>query len=202
MSRMRANAFSERVLSISTVFGAAKNINNTAVVANSKKDPDDDPDGLVADFARQFNDPKVQYNLVIDTQPDLSHKVFAAAKKLSTSSVLLDNQATKGVFGNPHLLSDVKRANVPMTFTGVGGTIKSDVVGYFKPLSMWVYVAKGLGFNVLSFSEVEAIHRIEYERKRAFHVFTDGTTFSFFKRCTGLWACEFNVHTVTVNTVQ
>jgi hypothetical protein len=101
-----------------------------------------------------------QFNLVVNEilHVRLAENVFATGHELSRSTVLLDNQATKGVFGNTELLTNIREVRATTPFSGVVGTIKNNRVGNFRPMRLWVHVAEGLGFNVLSFSEAEQRH--------------------------------------------
>jgi hypothetical protein len=126
---------------------------------------------------------------VLSTVPN---KVLALSDDLSATSVLLDNQATRGIFGNPNLLDGIHRVQHPTSFTGVGGSIVSIHVGLFKPLGIWVHYAPRFGFNVLSFAEVENLHKISYQPKESFTVTTKRhNTYAFMRSPSGLWVCDF-----------
>eukprot|EP01033_Poteriospumella_lacustris_P011150 gene11150-7933_t len=173
----------KRFLEQQSAEGAMVTQSSTGVIED-----EDDNDAMLTEYAKQFKTNSVQFNLVVN-EVRVSESVLIAGQDLSGNTVLLDNQATKGVFGNTKLLSNIRSIRTSTTFSGVGGTIKTNQVGFFKPMQLWVHVAEGLGFNVLSFSEVEQKHNINYVRKEAFHVTTrKGDVYSFNKRDSGLWA--------------
>eukprot|EP01040_Poterioochromonas_malhamensis_P015176 gene15176-16944_t len=130
----------------------------------------------------------------------------ASPKPDMSSTVLLDNQATRGVFGNNKLLTSIKETAKVITFSGVGGTRKTNLIGYFDPLDIWVSYIPDLGFNVLSFSQVEQKHNISYHPREAFVVETSGGNYRFGREPSGLWSCDFSDtetrYVVTVQTVK
>jgi hypothetical protein len=49
--------------------------------------------------------------------------------KLKSTDVLLDNQASKGIFKEKSLLTDIHHTDIITTFNGIGGSVVTDMVG-------------------------------------------------------------------------
>lgn len=149
-------------------------------------------DELYSRYMRKFGATALTtVHAVFPTEVRVSDTIMAA-DCLTPTEVLLDNQATKGIFGNSDLLSDITKVNSYTTFSGVGGSLKTNLVGTFGPLGVKVHYSPNFGYNVLSFSDVEDKHEIVYSPRRSFKVSChNGKTYEFLRRVSGLWSCNF-----------
>ena len=64
-----------------------------------------------------------------------------------------DNQCSQHLFYNRDLLSNVRRSE-PLWFRGVGGRLKSDLVGDFLPLGITVYYSPEAPANLISMGKI------------------------------------------------
>ena len=127
---------------------------------------------------------------------------------LPDNAVLLDTGATRSVFSNRYLLADVRVTHTYTTFTGIGGTIRTNQVGTFVPLDLEVHYAPNIGYNVLSFTQVR--HRYSgtaYDGQFGRFVVPASDPCVFTCHSSGLWVCTFPVdrhvnETVAVQTVK
>lgn len=139
---------------------------------------------------------------------------ISGKKVAPTTMVLLDNQATKGIFGNAGLLDDVHTTSTYITFSGIGGSTRTNVIGRFSPFGIWVYCSPNVEHNILSLSELEDRIRmlddprnhVSYEMYRQFRVtWSDGSCYDFVRQPSDLWGCDFSYlleETVAVQTVK
>ena len=121
---------------------------------------------------------------------------------LKKTDVLLDNQATKGVFHNVDLLADVRKVSVITRFTGLGGVIECDAVGEVKDFGTVSFAPQAVA-NILSFAEVADKYKIEYVNEVGFIVHGKSQTYVF-KRKGNLFVCDFAGmdQTVMISTVS
>lgn len=115
---------------------------------------------------------------------------------LKSSEVLLDNQATKSVFIESSLLTNIHPSNQPVTFVGIGGSKTSSLVGTCREFGVVSFIESGVA-NILSFSAVENKFAIEYRPNYGFIVtVTDGGEYHFKKSKSGLYVCDFDQYPV------
>ena len=101
-----------------------------------------------------------------------SSEVSSRQSTLGAFDVLLDNQATKGVFHNTKLLSNIRKDSVITRFTGLGGAVECDAVADVRDFGVVSYFPQSVA-NILSFAEVADKHKVEYDHDRGFIVFGD-----------------------------
>ena len=83
--------------------------------------------------------------------------------------MLLDNQATRSLFCNKHLLKNIRKSDQEISFVGIAGTLVVDKVGEFGPFGTVCYDPRATA-NVLSFAAVEDTYDIEYNKQNGFTV--------------------------------
>lgn len=118
-----------------------------------------------------------------------SSEVSSRQSTLGAFDVLLDNQATKGVFHNTKLLSNIRKDSVITRFTGLGGAVECDAVADVRDFGVVSYFPQSVA-NILSFAEVADKHKIEYDHDRGFIVFGDENIYVF-ERKGNLFVCNF-----------
>lgn len=104
--------------------------------------------------------------------------------------VLLDNQATKSVFHQSKLLTNITTTDVDVSFNGVGGASTTNMTGivpYFGEVS---YLPSSIA-NILSLREVEDKYEVHYVQRVSFTVIiNDDVRFVFTRKVNGLYTCN------------
>ncbi|MGL4351112.1 MAG: hypothetical protein ACRCT2_11200, partial [Plesiomonas shigelloides] len=121
----------------------------------------------------------------------------AAAKgELEPTWILLDNQSNVDVFGNPDLLSNIRRASGTLTLHSTGGTVSVNMEGDWDGYGT-VWYLEGALANILSFSRVrDKKFKIEYDpdakdpTKDVFKIVKQDGTVRTFHRSAGLYVSE------------
>jgi hypothetical protein len=104
----------------------------------------------------------------------------------------LDNQASKSVFIEKNLLSNIRHGESSVTFVGIGGTKTTNFIGNCREFGLVSYIPNGVA-NILSFSEVEKQFRIDYRPSYGFIVFlNNGGEYHFRLNHQGLYVCDFD----------
>ena len=112
--------------------------------------------------------------------------------RLAPNHVLLDNQATVGIFKERGLLFDLTKSTTRAHITGVGGeSLVTDTVGTVTDFGQVYYNPRATA-NILSFAAVEKLYKIEYHSGSDFSVYVSpGRTYVFKLIGDGLYACAF-----------
>ena len=119
---------------------------------------------------------------------------------LKKTDVLLDNQATKGIFNNQELLTNLRKASITSSFTGIGGRLESNWIGDVEDLGTVSYAPTAIA-NILSFAEIEEKYEIEYIPQEGFLVKTDSKYYMFSKKG-NLYVCDFSSQNSQMAMVQ
>jgi hypothetical protein len=109
---------------------------------------------------------------------------------LRDTEVLLDNQASRGIFKNQNLIHNLRLSNEITLFKGISGTIKTNKVADVPNLGTLSYMPECIA-NILSFAEIEDNNGIKYIPKVGFLVTTSNGVEYFFKRRNNLYICDF-----------
>ncbi len=75
--------------------------------------------------------------------------------------VHIDNQATRSIFRNVNLCSNVRKTGHFVSFTGVGGTVTTDLVGDVRDFGT-VCISTLVPVNILAQHEVEDKYKVHY----------------------------------------
>jgi len=67
--------------------------------------------------------------------------------------LLVDNQATRPIFKNKNLLTNIRKSKEKVSFDGIGGTVMTDTVGDFGEFGE-VYYSDQVPANLLSYSYI------------------------------------------------
>ena len=146
----------------------------------------------------------------LESSTDTIFKAKSDSKRLKETDVLLDNQATAGIFHNKELLSNFRETERRATISGVGGdSLSTNTVADFEGFGEVFYHPKAAA-NILSFSKIEAKHKIEYLPRKGFIVKLNPKTSVIFTRRTkgepgeGLYVADMKGHKVynTLATVK
>ena len=86
-----------------------------------------------------------------------SERIMSASKSgaISPYDILLDNQATTGVFNNANLLNNIVRARNPVTCVGIGGSLAINQEGTNRLVGTPVLYHPDAPANILSLGELE-----------------------------------------------
>lgn len=88
--------------------------------------------------------------------------VMVGSVGIGLREVLLDNQATANLFGNPALLTDLRQTHEPVHVQGVGGMVCADHIGDFGSFGP-VHFSSASPANVLAFSVVRKMFYVSYD---------------------------------------
>ena len=94
-------------------------------------------------------------------QYDAEYIMVGAHNREPPRDVLSDNQATTSLFKEKSLLTNVRTVEVEASFDGVGGTLRTDVVGDIRDFGTVCYSPRAPA-NILSYSEVKKT-RFQYQ---------------------------------------
>ena len=104
---------------------------------------------------------------------------------LDQYDVLLDNQATVGVFKDKELLTNMSDSSKYCVIQGIGGTVRTNQVGEFKPFGK-VYYSENAVANVIPLGAVEndKRYKVTYKQGVSFSVEDNesGNVLTFCKR--------------------
>lgn len=154
-------------------------------------DDDDDEMNLVVIEAERDDDEAV---VDADSSFDSGHELFVArARKAEPDedyTVLLDNQATKSLIRNENLCTNVRHTGEFHKFTGVGGTVSTDLVGDM-PYFGTVCILSAAPANILALNEVEDKFEVSYVPGSCFRVKVHPSLrYEFMRTRKGLYACD------------
>ena len=153
----------------------------------------DDRDGATR-VNGQFNATYVTNNYDSETEVILMHSQFTTSRQINLGrfDVLLDNQATAGLFREPELLCDIRDAGSITVIQGVSGTLSVSQLGETMHFGTVAYSPDAIA-NILSYDEVASKHRIEWvQAERAFYVYVGNNPPFKFIRKQGLHICNMS----------
>lgn len=109
-----------------------------------------------------------------------SEATKAIASLLSRCHILADNQSTVNIFNNAKLLTNIRKAERPMTIKGIGGELTATLVGDFGGFGVVYYHPDALA-NVLSFADLSKKYKVSYDNDKGdyFEVDTGKTIIRF-----------------------
>jgi len=142
----------------------------------------------------QFNATYLSNNYDSEAEIILMHSQFTTSGHINLRrfDVLLDNQATAGLFRESELLSDIRDAGTITVIQGVSGTLSVSQLGETKHFGTVAYSPNAIA-NILSYDEVASKHRIEWvQAERAFYVFVGNNPPFKFVRRQGLHICDMS----------
>ena len=118
--------------------------------------------------------------------------VFVSKSVEDDFKLHLDNQATSSLIRNEKLCKNVRHTGKFKSYTGVGGTISTDLVGEL-PFFGSVSIMPESPVNIVALNEVEDKYPVSYVQSEGFMVdIGEGLPQMSFKReRTGLYACDF-----------
>jgi len=154
-------------------------------------------DGVAAGRGNQFNATYVTSRDYGDNEVIL---VNLNNVMLGRFDVLLDNQATAGLFRERELLMNIREEDLPITVQGVGGSMTVTEVGDTEHFGKVAFSPTAIA-KILSFDDVASMYKIEWnQRERAFYVYIgNGTVFKFVRKG-GLHICNMSKYRTTSGT--
>lgn len=146
---------------------------------------------VAAAVEEQEYDPDEHYAYpVVEDLPELVFSTASGGGVVGPLDVILDNGATSSIFYQKALLSNIRQADQPVTFNGLGGSCQVDKVGDTKYFGQ-VYYSPESKVNVLALSDTEREHDVIYVKGKYFKVGISPTTeLTFSKRPSGLYVCR------------
>lgn len=111
---------------------------------------------------------------------------------LADFRVHLDNQASRSLIRNPNLCENVRHTGDPISFTGVGGTATTDMVGEM-PLLGTVCILTASPVNILALHEIEDRFDVIYQPGVSFYFYLEnGRKIEFRRNKKGLYVCDMS----------